>query len=160
MPREQLIATRSQKYGSLWRLHYCNSKDEFAESETMFARKVKSVFDKLIPRQAKFKKTMSPHWSISILAIKFFSRPTKTTLHSGKYVPSNKVYIVQGRKTPANAMWTSSGNAVWINLRNHHKIPAKSRSTQYLIISISTRLKSLQKYDPREEKENLRNHST
>ena len=27
----------------------------------MFARKIKSVFDKLIPRQAKFKKTVSPH---------------------------------------------------------------------------------------------------
>ena len=27
----------------------------------MFARKVRSVFDKLIPRQAKFKKTVSPH---------------------------------------------------------------------------------------------------
>ena len=27
----------------------------------MFARKVKSVFDKLIPRPAKFKKTVSPH---------------------------------------------------------------------------------------------------
>ena len=30
-------------------------------AEKMFARKVKSVFDKLIPRQAKFKKTGSPH---------------------------------------------------------------------------------------------------
>ena len=30
-------------------------------AETMFARKVKSVFDKLILRQAKFKKTVSPH---------------------------------------------------------------------------------------------------
>ena len=37
------------------------SKDEFAKSETMFARKVKSIFDKRIPRQAKFKKTVSPH---------------------------------------------------------------------------------------------------
>ena len=27
----------------------------------MFTRKIKSVFDKLIPRQAKFKKTVSPH---------------------------------------------------------------------------------------------------
>ena len=27
----------------------------------MFARKTKSVFDDLIPRQAKFKKTVSPH---------------------------------------------------------------------------------------------------
>ena len=45
----------STKSGSLWRLHYCFPKDELAKSETMFARKVKSVLDKLIPRQAKFK---------------------------------------------------------------------------------------------------------
>ena len=31
---------------------------------------------------------------------------------------------------------------------------------QYSIISISTRLKSLREYDAREEKENLRHHST
>ena len=30
-------------------------------AETMFSRKIKSVFDKLIPRQAKFKKTVSSH---------------------------------------------------------------------------------------------------
>ena len=28
-------------------------------AETMFARKIKSVFDKLIPRQARFKKTVT-----------------------------------------------------------------------------------------------------
>ena len=61
------------------------------KSETMFARKTKSVFDKLIPQQVKFKKTIWPHRKkISILAIKFFSMPTKTTLHSGKRAPSNK----------------------------------------------------------------------
>ena len=30
-------------------------------AETMFARKIKSVFDKLIPQQAKFRKTISSH---------------------------------------------------------------------------------------------------
>ena len=38
-----------------------NTPMERSPAETMFARKVKSVFDKLIPRQAKFKKTVSPH---------------------------------------------------------------------------------------------------
>ena len=110
------------------------------------------------------RKPSHPIRNISIQAIKFFSRPTKT-LHSGKKAPLNKglanwSILSRDQKTPTNAIWTSSGNAVWMNLRNDHKIPAKSRSTQYSIISISTRLKSLRKYDTREEKETFRNHST
>ena len=111
------------------------------------------------------RKPSRPKWNISILAIKFFSRPTKTSWHPRKKAPSSKglgnwSILSRDQKTPTNAIWTSSGNAVWMNLWIHHKIPAKSRSTQYSIISISTRLKSLRKYDAREEKENLHNHST
>ena len=165
LPRGQLNATYSQRYRSLWRLHYCYSKDEFTKSEIMFVRKIKSVFPKLIPRQAKFKKTVSPHKKhfypgnkVPFKAYK--NNMTFWELGTVKQRIGELVYIVQGPKTPTNAIWTSSGNAVWINLRNHHKIPAKSRSTQYSIVSIWIRLKSLRKYDAREEKENLRNHST
>ena len=126
-------------------------------AETMFARKVKSVFDKLIPRQAKFKKTVSPHKKHFYPGDKVLFKAYKSHMSfwevgTIKQRIGELVYIVQGQKTPTNTIWTSSGNAVWMNLRNHHKIPAKSRSTQYSIISISTRLKSLRKYDAREEK--------
>ena len=108
-------------------------------AETMFARKIKSVFDKLIPRQAKFKKTVSPHKKHIYPGDKVPFKAYWTTLHSGKLAPSNigmsKWYILsRDQKTHTNAIWTSSGNAVWMNMRNYCK---KSRSTQYSIISIA-----------------------
>ena len=70
------------------------------------------------------------------------------------------VYIVQGPKNTHKRHM----NQLRIYRLNESKespqIPVKSRSTQYSIISILTPLKSLRKYDAREEKENLRNHST
>ena len=130
----------------------------------MFARKITPVFDKLIPQQAKFKKTVSPHKKHFYPGDKVLFKAYKNNMPfwevgTIKQRIDELVYMVQGH-TPTNAKRTSSGNAVWSNLRNQHKMPAKSWSTQYSIISISTRLKSLQKYDAREEKENLRNHST
>ena len=63
----------------------------------MFTRKVKSVFDKL---KQNSRKPSHPIRNISILAIKSFSKPSKTTLHSGKWAQriDELVYIVQGPK--------------------------------------------------------------
>ena len=136
-----------------------NQKQCSQEKSSLYIRQTHSRVSKVQENH------LAPIRNISILAIKFFSRPTKTTLHSGKWAPSNKglanwSILSRDQKSPTNAIWTSSGNAVWMNLRNPYKILAKSRSTQYSIISISTRHKSLRKYDAREEKENLRNHLT
>ena len=119
-------------------------------AETMFARKVKSVFDKLIPRQAKLKKTVSPHKKYFYPGDKVLFKAYKNNITFWevgiiKQRIGELVYLVHGPKTSTNAIWTSSGNAVWMNLRNHHKIPAKSQSKQYSITSISTRPKSLRK---------------
>ena len=120
----------------------------------MVARKTKSVFDKLIQWQAKFKKTVSPHkhfYPGDKVLFKAYKNMTFWEVGTIKQRIGELVCIVQGPKNTHKRH---------MNLRNHHKIPAKSRSTQYSIISISTRLKSLRKYDTLEEKENLRNHST
>ena len=103
MPRGQRIATYSPKYGSFWRLHYCYSKDEFAKSETMFARKVKSVFDKPIPRQAKFKKTVSHHKKYfypgdKVLFNAYKNNVTFWEVGTIKQRIGELVYIVQGPK--------------------------------------------------------------
>ena len=72
------------------------------------------------------RKPSRPIRNISFLAIKSFSRPIKTTLHYGKWAPSNKglanwSILSRDQKTPTNAIWTSSGNGVRMNLRNHQK---------------------------------------
>ena len=112
-------------------------------AETMFARKVKSVFDKLIPQQAKFKKTVSPHKKHfypddKVLFKAYKNNMTFWEVGTIKQRIGELVYIVQWpqKKHPTNAIWTSSGNTVWINRKNHHKISAKNRSMQYSIISI------------------------
>ena len=57
-----------------------------SHAETMFARKIKSVFDRLIPWQAKFKKTVSPYKKYFYPGDKVLVKAknkNKTTLHSG-----------------------------------------------------------------------------
>ena len=92
----------SPKYGSLWKLHYCYSKDEFVKSETMFARNIKSVFDKLIPWQAKFKKTVSPHkkhfYPGDKVLFKVYKNMTFWKVRTIKQRIVELVYIVQGPK--------------------------------------------------------------
>ena len=127
----------------------------------MFARKIKSVFDKFIPRQAKFRKTVTLHKKHiypgdKVLFKAYKNNMTFREVDSIKQRIGELVYIVQG---PKNTLMNQLSKCR-LNLRNHHKIPAKSRLTQCSIISILTRLKSLRKYDDQEEKENLRNLST
>ena len=95
--------------------------------------------------------------NISFLARKSFSRPTKTSLHSGKWAPSNKdlrtgLYCPGTKKHPHTPYEPAQEMPFELIWGITQKKPAKSRSTQYSIISISTRLKSLRKYDAREEK--------
>ena len=72
-------------------------------AETMFARKVKSVFDKLIPRQVKFKKTVSPNKKHFYPGDKVLFKAYKnniTFLEVGtiKQRIGELVYIIQGPK--------------------------------------------------------------
>ena len=69
----------------------------------MFARKVKSVFDKLIPRQAKFKKTVSPHKKHFFPGDKVIFKAYKNNITfwevgTVKQRIGELVYIVQGPK--------------------------------------------------------------
>ena len=121
----------------------------------MFTRNVKSVFDKLIPRQANFKKTVSFHKKHFFPGDKVLFKAYKNNITFSKVGTIKQrigelVYIVQGPKNTH---------------KRHMNQLRKCRSNESVespisIISISTRLKSLWKYDAREEKENLRNHST
>ena len=72
-------------------------------AETMFARNVKSVFDKLIPRQAKFKKTVSPHKKYFYPGDKVIFNAYKNNITfwevgTIKQRIGELVYIVQGPK--------------------------------------------------------------
>ena len=100
-------------------------QEGICEIKTMFARKIKSVFDKLIPQQAKFKKTVSPHKKHFFPGDKVVFKAYKNNMTfweigTTKLRIGELVYIVKGPKTRTNAIWTSSGNAVSMNLRNHH----------------------------------------
>ena len=68
----------------------------------MFARKVKSVFDKLIPRQAKFKKTVSPQkkhfYPGDKVLLKTYKNITFWEVGTIKQRIGELVYIVQGQK--------------------------------------------------------------
>ena len=102
---------------------------------TMFARKVKSVFDKLIPRQAKFKKTVSPH--------------------KKHFYPGDKISF-QGLQKQHYIMGMNQLRKCRLNESEE----SPQNTCEEPIISILTRLKSLRKNDAREEKEILRNHLT
>ena len=72
-------------------------------AETMFARKIKSVIDKLIPRQAKFKKTVSPHKKHfcpgdKVLFKAYKNNMTFWEVGTVKQRIGELVYIVQGPK--------------------------------------------------------------
>ena len=71
-------------------------------AETMFARKVKSLFDKLIPRNAKFKKTVSPHkkhfYPGDKVIFKAYKNITFWEVGTIKQRIGELVYIVQGPK--------------------------------------------------------------
>ena len=72
-------------------------------AETMFIRKVKSVFDKLIPWQAKFKKTVSPHKKHFYPGDKVLFKAYKSNMifwevGTIKQRIGKLVYIVQGPK--------------------------------------------------------------
>ena len=78
-------------------------------AEIMFSRKIKSVFDKFIPRQAKFKKTVSPHKKHFYLGDKVLLQAYKNNMTFWEVGTLKKrigelVYIVQGPKTPTNAI--------------------------------------------------------
>ena len=68
----------------------------------MFARKVKFVFDKLIPRQAKFKKPVSPHkkhfYPGLVLFKAFKNNMAFWEVGNIKQRIGELVYIVQGPK--------------------------------------------------------------
>ena len=70
----------------------------------MFTRKIKSVFDKLIPRQAKFKKTVSPHKKHfypddEVLLNAYKNNMTFWEVGTIKHRIGELVYIVQEPKT-------------------------------------------------------------
>ena len=71
-------------------------------AETMFARKVKSISDKLIPRQVKFKKTVSPKKKYFYPGYKFLFKAYKNNtfceVGTIKQRIGELVYIVQERK--------------------------------------------------------------
>ena len=72
-------------------------------AETKFARKVNSVFDKLIPRKAKFKKTVSPHKKHfypgdKVLLKAYKNNMTFWEVGTIKQRIGKLVYIVQGPK--------------------------------------------------------------
>ena len=83
--------------------HNLNTPMGRSPAETMFARKIKSVFDRLIPRQAKFKKTVSPHKKCFYPGDKIFFKAFKNNM-TFRWVGTIKqrigelVYIVQGQK--------------------------------------------------------------
>ena len=58
-------------------------------AETMFTRKIRSVFDKLIPRQARFKKTIilpkKKKKNVTPVAKKYYSKFIKITWRFGKW---------------------------------------------------------------------------
>ena len=69
----------------------------------MFARKFKFVFDKLIPQQAKFKKTVSPHKKHFYPGDKVLSKAYKNNITLWEVGTIEQrigelVYIVQGLK--------------------------------------------------------------
>ena len=69
----------------------------------MFARKVKSSFDKLIPRQAKFKNTVLPHKKYFYPGVKVLFKAYKNNMTfwevgTIKQRIGELVYIVQGPK--------------------------------------------------------------
>ena len=68
----------------------------------MFARKVKSVFDKLIPREAKFQKTVSPHkkhfYPGDKVLFKAYKNRTFWGVGTIKQRIGELVYIIQGPK--------------------------------------------------------------
>ena len=72
-------------------------------AETMFARKVKSVSDRLIPRQAKFKKTVLPHKKYFYPGDKVLFKAYKNNITFWEVCTIKQridelVYIVQGPK--------------------------------------------------------------
>ena len=115
-------------------------------AETMFARKVKSVSLNSFHGKQSSRKLSRPIRNISILAIKFISSLQKHDILGSRHHQTKDwrtdLYCPGTKTHPQTPYETASGNAVWMNLRNHHKIPANCRSTQYSIISISTRLES------------------
>ena len=83
----------------------------------MFARKFKSVFDKLIPWQAKFKKNVSPHKKPfypgdNVLFKAYKSNITFWEVGTIKQGIGELVYIVQGPKNTHKRHMNSSGNVV------------------------------------------------
>ena len=59
---------------------YPNTPMGHSPADTMFARKIRSVFDKLIPRQARFKKTVTlPEKNVTPVAKKCYSKFIKIT---------------------------------------------------------------------------------
>ena len=81
---------------------YPNTPMRRSPAETMFARKVNSVFDKLIPQQAKFKKTVSPHkkhfFPGNKVLFKAYKNMTFWEVGTIKQRIGELVYIVQGSK--------------------------------------------------------------
>ena len=72
-----------------------------SSAETMLTRKIKSVFDKLISRQAKFKKTVLPHEKYLYPGYKVFFKPYKNNMTFWEVVTIKQrngelVYIVKG----------------------------------------------------------------
>ena len=75
----------------------------------MFARKVKSVFDKLIPRKAKFKKTVSPHKKHfypgdKVLFKTYKNNMTFWEVGTIKQELANWSRVSRDQKTPTNAI--------------------------------------------------------
>ena len=132
--------------------------------ETMFARKVKSVYDSLIPQQAKFKTTISPHKEYFYPGDKIFFKACKNNITFWevgiiKQRIGELVYIVQG---PKNTHTRHMNQLREYRLNESEKSPQNTceEPIDVIFTSISTRTKSLRKHDARKEKENLRNHST
>ena len=128
-------------------------------AETMFARKVKSLFDKLIPGQAKFRKTVSPHKKHFYSGDKVLFKAYKNniTFWEVGIIKQRICELVQGPKIPTNIIWTSSGNAVWMTLRKNtceEPIDAIFDNFDLDTPQVSPEVRHS------ERKKNLRNHST
>ena len=131
----------------------------------MFARKVKSIFDKFIPLQAMFKKIVSYYKKHFYPCDKDLFKAYKKNMtfwevDTIKQWMGELVYIVQGPKNTHKRH---------IDLLRKCRLNEPEESPQNTCEETIDATfdhfdlgppKSLRKYDAREEKENLRNHST
>ena len=122
----------------------------------MFARKVKSVFDKLIPRQAKFKKTVSPHKKHfspgeNVLFKAYKNNMTFWEVGTIKQRIGELVYIVQG---PKNTHKTHMTQLRKCRLNKSKESPQNTSEKPINTPQVSSEVRHS------EEKENLRNHSS